>query len=263
VWRYSGEYFDKETSSIYLRARYYQPANGRFITEDSVWSSKTKLGNGKEIDDPLSLNLYTYCENDPVNNIDPTGHVAETAIDVASALWSAYDFWNKPSWENAGYLGWDVAAVALPFVPGSWTVKAVKAGGKLITKADDLARISKKLEVLGDARKFWTKATDFKGIKVYQRNDIIDPKRMDARGRTNVQRMEQGLAPIGSDGKSVNLHHMIQTNDSAIVELTQSFHQRNTKTIHINPSSIPSGINRTQFDKWRESYWINRANDFK
>lgn len=34
-FRYCGEYFDKETGTIYLRARYYDPGIGRFITEDS------------------------------------------------------------------------------------------------------------------------------------------------------------------------------------------------------------------------------------
>ena len=65
VFRYSGEYFDKETGTIYLRARYYDPTIGRFITEDSY--------TGKDAD-PLSLNLYTYCHNDGVNYFDPTGH---------------------------------------------------------------------------------------------------------------------------------------------------------------------------------------------
>jgi hypothetical protein len=91
---------------------------------------------------------------------------------------------------------------------------------------------------------------------------IIDPNKVDALGRTNLQRMEQGLAPIGPDGKSVNLHHMTQTNDSAIAELTQTFHQKNSKVIHINPNTIPSGIDRNAFNSWKSSYWINRVNDF-
>ena len=66
MFRYCGEYFDKETGTIYLRARYYDPRIGRFITEDSYW--------GKD-SDPLSLNLYTYCHNDPVNFFDPNGHL--------------------------------------------------------------------------------------------------------------------------------------------------------------------------------------------
>lgn len=82
-------------------------------------------------------------------------------------------------------------------------------------------------------------------------------------GRTNLQRMEQGLAPLSPDGKSINLHHMIQTNDSAIAEVTATFHHTNSKVIHINPNTVPSGINRYEFDAWRKAYWINRANDFK
>ncbi len=67
-FRYCGEYFDKETGTIYLRARYYDPSIGRFISEDSY--------RGKA-EDPLSLNLYTYCSGNPVNFIDPTGHWRE------------------------------------------------------------------------------------------------------------------------------------------------------------------------------------------
>ena len=33
-FRYSGEYFDEETGFYYLRARYYDPSIGRFLTED-------------------------------------------------------------------------------------------------------------------------------------------------------------------------------------------------------------------------------------
>jgi RHS repeat-associated protein len=33
----TGQYFDKETGNMYLRARYYDFKIGRFISEDSVW----------------------------------------------------------------------------------------------------------------------------------------------------------------------------------------------------------------------------------
>ncbi len=64
-FRYCGEYYDRETGEIYLRARYYQPEAGRFLTRDSY--------TGEE-DDTLSLHLYTYCGNDAINRIDPKGH---------------------------------------------------------------------------------------------------------------------------------------------------------------------------------------------
>ena len=64
-YRYCGEYYDKETEEVYLRARYYEPSVGRFITRDTYTG---------ESDEPLSLHLYTYCENDGVNAWDPCGH---------------------------------------------------------------------------------------------------------------------------------------------------------------------------------------------
>lgn len=66
AFRYCGEYFDAETGTIYLRARYYDPTIGRFISRDSVTGENT---------DPLSLNLYTYCHNNPIIGTDPSGHI--------------------------------------------------------------------------------------------------------------------------------------------------------------------------------------------
>lgn len=64
-FRYSGEYFDSETGNYYLRARYYDPAIQRFITEDSYKGQSTK---------PFTLNSYSYCMNDPINHVDPSGN---------------------------------------------------------------------------------------------------------------------------------------------------------------------------------------------
>ena len=112
----------------------------------------------------------------------------------------------------------------------------------------------------GGAR-LWSR-TEFKGTRVYQRNDLIDPSVADRLGRTNVQRMQQGLAPIGPDGNPLNLHHMIQRPDGPVAELTQSFHQANSRVIHINPNTVPSGIDRSAFGSWRQSYWRSRVCDF-
>jgi hypothetical protein len=74
--------------------------------------------------------------------------------------------------------------------------------------------------------------------------------------------MKAGLAPIGKDGKSIELHHLLQTNDSSIAEMTNTFHKSNHSAIHINPNTIPSGINRSEFGTWKSNYWKHRANDF-
>ena len=64
-YQYRGEYTDYLTGSQYLRARYYRPSTGNFLTRD------TYPGDPVE---PASLNRYTYAGNDPVNLEDPSGH---------------------------------------------------------------------------------------------------------------------------------------------------------------------------------------------
>ena len=92
-FRYCGEYYDKETEEIYLRARYYQPSVGRFITRDTYTG---------EDDEPLSLHLYTYCANDGVNAWDPRGNktvVGEKPMAGISVLLDKYyrSMQNKPT----------------------------------------------------------------------------------------------------------------------------------------------------------------------
>ena len=120
-------------------------------------------------------------------------------------------------------------------------------------------------------RKYWTaNPVLFEGNKVYQRNDLFNPNQMTVwkdKGKlirgTNIERMEAGRAPIGHDGKAINLHHMLQAQKGPIAEMSQSFHKVNHKIIHINPSTTPSGINRVEFSSWRKQYWINRAGELQ
>ena len=58
-YRYCGENYDEETGLYYLRARYYDPSIGRFLSEDPAQDG---------------LNWYVYCGNNPVMRIDSTGN---------------------------------------------------------------------------------------------------------------------------------------------------------------------------------------------
>ena len=64
-FRYCGEYWDNETESIYLRARYYNPSIGRFTTEDPI-----KDGS----------NWYAYCSGNPVMFVDSSGKYYITSM---------------------------------------------------------------------------------------------------------------------------------------------------------------------------------------
>ena len=63
-FRYTGEAWDAEAELLYLRARYYQPATGRFVTRDPWPGDEWQAG---------TLNAYLYVANNPVNRVDPTG----------------------------------------------------------------------------------------------------------------------------------------------------------------------------------------------
>ena len=64
-FKYSSYPYDDETGYYYLKARMYDPQDARFLQEDSYRG---------DINDPLSLNLYAYCNNNPLIYDDPTGH---------------------------------------------------------------------------------------------------------------------------------------------------------------------------------------------
>ena len=68
IFIYKGYCYDEETNFYYLNARYYSPIICRFISCDDIEYLDYESING--------LNLYCYCNNDPINKYDPTGHSA-------------------------------------------------------------------------------------------------------------------------------------------------------------------------------------------
>ena len=77
---YNGENYNERSGLQYLRARYYEPETGTFLTRDSY------LGN---IMNPLSQNRYSYAENNPIMNVDPSGHFAKLFKNIGSTLQTA------------------------------------------------------------------------------------------------------------------------------------------------------------------------------
>jgi hypothetical protein len=131
---------------------------------------------------------------------------------------------------------------------------------------DRLAAIATRSSIPTSAagrQSLWTRV-QAGGVRVYQRQDLIDPSRVDGTGKSNLQRMQAGRPPIGPDGRPINLHHGLQTQDGPIFEMTETMHLSSATRgiVHINPSSFPSGIDRTVFARWRRDYWVSRACDF-
>ena len=77
----------------YLNARYYNPEDGRFMTEDSYRG---------EIMNPETGHLYVYCANNPVNYVDPSGHFAAAMYTVIKLVLvgGAVAYVSYSSWKN-------------------------------------------------------------------------------------------------------------------------------------------------------------------
>ncbi|EJF74829.1 hypothetical protein MCO_01826 [Bartonella sp. DB5-6] len=127
-------------------------------------------------------------------------------------------------------------------------------------------------------KKLWlkekpTKFTDSKfgqTNKVYQRNDLFDPNQIVSWTvnkkkvwGTNLDRMKTGRAPMGFDGKPVELHHLKQTHEGPIAEISNEFHNKYTSVIHAPSNTHQSLIERSKFDQWREEYWKERAQGYR
>ena len=92
-FRYAGYWYDPETGLYYLMARYYNPVNGRFLSEDPVMDG---------------YNWYVYCDNNPITYYDPSGTIPfETIFDIVSLVWSIGDVISDPTdgWAWAGLAG--------------------------------------------------------------------------------------------------------------------------------------------------------------
>lgn len=74
---YTSERFVEELGFYHLRARYYNPAVGRFVSADPFAGFA---------DDPLSLHKYLYAHATPVNASDPTGHFSLIEFSVGQAV---------------------------------------------------------------------------------------------------------------------------------------------------------------------------------
>ena len=112
--RYRGYYYDVETGLYYLNSRYYDPEVGRFINADTT----DVLENAKY--DINGLNLYAYCDNNPVASRDDEGDMS---------------FWKK--------LAVAVAVVAVVAVVAAVVVATAGTGSALCAAATVFAGAAK------------------------------------------------------------------------------------------------------------------------
>ena len=100
---FTGQYYDVEIAEYYLRARQYDPHIARFTARDPIFG---------QFQEPLTLHKYLYCQNEPIDRIDPMGlayfpyenkhyNERQTRTVINKAVEDTSEWWNPAAWGRA------------------------------------------------------------------------------------------------------------------------------------------------------------------
>ena len=193
---------------------------GRFVNADAFpTTGQGIIGN----------NMFSYCGNNPVNRIDTGGYFWDTVFDVVSLCFSVADVIANPD-DPIAWIGLaaDVASLVIPFATGGGAIVDIATKSddvietvSVINKSDDFVDTAKTLENFDQsvetAKTGWKVGDDITNLtqsgntpswstvrqrywknEAYYHPDIYGDQ---------LNRLKKGLAPIGNDGFSMELHH--------------------------------------------------------
>ena len=83
--RYRGYVYDTDSGLYYLQSRYYDPDTGRFINADVYCDTGNSV---------LSTNMFAYCENNPIVNLDTDGTKTSSWFGGIIQRVYTYNQWN-------------------------------------------------------------------------------------------------------------------------------------------------------------------------
>ena len=124
-FRYAGYWYDPETGLYYLMARYYNPVNGRFLSEDPARDG---------------YNWYVYCDNNPVIYIDPNGEWLHLAI--GAVVGAAISGISSAIYQYTAYGKVDFGKTAIAVVGGAISGTLAATGAGLVVQIAGNAAIS-------------------------------------------------------------------------------------------------------------------------
>lgn len=148
---YTGHVQDDSTGLTYMRARYYDPHIGRFLSPDPVRF---------HVQQPMSFNRYDYANNNPYRFVDPDGRYAEAVVEVISIGMGVYSLRNNLRDGNYGMAAVDAvtividsAGLLIPGAPGvtSMAVQSGRTGANAVEAVADSATRTRKVEAITDA----------------------------------------------------------------------------------------------------------------
>ena len=201
------------------RARYYSPQVGRF------WSIDSHEG---VLEDPLSLHKYLYCQGNPVNGIDPTGHegdfistLVSTAINGALTSMAISAPFRAYSAAKRFQAGVDLATVAYDFTIGELTDGAIGAAlPGLFSIGSRIAPIARVVQAGGQvvgraANSVWSLGSIARGRLIEQTILGRMPSTLQA-GLKNFPVIDDFYQGIASSIKSIDLLANTYQNTAAL-----------------------------------------------
>ncbi len=138
-YKFTGKERDAESGLDYFGARYMSSNMGRFMSPDySDGPDPVPFG---DLENPESLNLYSYVQNNPINSIDEDGHLdcsGGATQDVACAVTAAAKaVWNFLKGDNSSVTTSQTITVPDPPAPGVPEGAPGTATGGLIQAQND------------------------------------------------------------------------------------------------------------------------------
>jgi len=216
LFGYTGLGYDASSGLSYARARYFDSSIGRFISQDTYEG---------QLDNPLSLNLYTYVENNPLRYVDPTGNFAQVVIGYITKVLADYgtdvaigvglDFIEYIK-KNYSHSGFDLSASIKRnsnFDPTNLGIKnPIKKAQKILKIGDELWDLSKKIAKSNKAIEKVLKGstpgrvTKGKATQVDKKGGYKQAvKDFDGMGLMEVRKINKGKIGKLPDGRTVNV----------------------------------------------------------
>jgi len=258
--KFTGKERDAETGLDYFGARYFSGAQGRFTSPDPK-----QFPHG--ITDPQSWNKYAYTRNNPLRYVDPDGEDWQDYLKGAiNAFTSNNTGVGRISSGNGDFKTGQAIGDAISTVTGALET-VIGSGGEVLGVGLDATGAGAVLGVplnVASAGLIVHGGTTAVVSSVHLAQDVNEATSSGQPYENtpqNQERMSQGKAPVGKDGKAVELHHEGQASEGNLKEMTQSEHRggENFSKNHPNTGQQPSQIDRSKFKQQREQYWKDKA----
>lgn len=134
--------------------------------------------------------------------------------------------------------------------------KKIEENSPFSKEINDCIRTKEELDIYKNVP---LKEGEVNGKPTLERTDIDYNQIDEDTGKTNLELMKEGKAPLDKDGNPIELHHIGQKSDSPLAELTKEEHRGKNNHTTLHDLKKESEIYRDKFNEERREYWQARA----